>query len=49
MADPRFFDRSGPFTLAELAEIAGAELFDPEDSERRFHDVAPLDQAGLTI
>ena len=46
MADPRFFDRSGPFTLTELAEIAGARVSDGADPERRVRDVAPLDRAG---
>ncbi|HYC04850.1 MAG TPA: UDP-3-O-(3-hydroxymyristoyl)glucosamine N-acyltransferase [Azospirillaceae bacterium] len=46
MADPRFFDRAGPFTLAELARIAEADLAPGTDPERRFKDVAPLDRAG---
>jgi len=46
MADPRFFDRAGPFTLAELARIAQAELAPEVDPERRIADVAPLDRAG---
>lgn len=45
MADLRFFTRSGPFTLAHLAKVTGAEIFrgDPEYS---ISDVAPLDKAG---
>lgn len=46
MADPRFFDVSGPFTLAHLATVAGAETLHVPDPERRFHDVAPLSTAG---
>lgn len=46
MADPRFFDRAGPFTLARLAEIAGAELAGGADPDRLVTDVAPLDSAG---
>ena len=46
MADPRFFSVEGPFSLARLAEIAGAELSDGADPERRFSDVAPLDAAS---
>jgi len=46
MADPRFFDRKGPFTLAQLAEASGAEIADGADPNRLFHDVAPLDAAG---
>ncbi|MFC3225887.1 UDP-3-O-(3-hydroxymyristoyl)glucosamine N-acyltransferase [Marinibaculum pumilum] len=46
MADPRFFRRSGPFRLQELAEHAGARLLDPAAGEMLIHDVAPLDRAG---
>jgi UDP-3-O-[3-hydroxymyristoyl] glucosamine N-acyltransferase len=45
MADPRFFSVAGPFTLARLAEIAGAELSPGADPEARFVDVAALDAA----
>src|SRR5690606_16406365 len=46
MADPRFFTVSGPFTLAELAEIAGAEIGPGGDPEATFFDVASLAAAG---
>lgn len=46
MADPRFFAADGPFPLARLAEIAGAELSGGVDPNRTFNDVAPLDEAG---
>lgn len=46
MADPRFFERAGPFTLGELAERCGARLADPAMAERKADDVATLDQAG---
>ncbi|HJU20170.1 MAG TPA: UDP-3-O-(3-hydroxymyristoyl)glucosamine N-acyltransferase [Stellaceae bacterium] len=46
MADPRFFDRAGPFTLAALAGLSGARLLRPEDGERQVFDVAPLEAAG---
>lgn len=45
MADPRFFNRRGPFTLAQLAEIAGAEIL-RGDPGAVFEDIAPLDRAG---
>ncbi|HXC90184.1 MAG TPA: UDP-3-O-(3-hydroxymyristoyl)glucosamine N-acyltransferase [Stellaceae bacterium] len=45
MADPRFFSRAGPFTLAELARIAGVGLSKEEDGARLCHDVAPLETA----
>ena len=46
MADPRFFDRAGPYSLDALAALSGARLCDPGDGERLFHDVAPLETAG---
>ncbi len=46
MADPRIFDRAGPFTLAALAALSGARLLRPEEGARLFVDVAPLESAG---
>ncbi len=46
MADPRFFDRAGPHSLAALAELTGARLADPLDGGRLIGDVAPLETAG---
>lgn len=46
MPDPRFYRASGPFTLAELAKIAGASLSPGADPARRFRDVGALDTAG---
>jgi UDP-3-O-[3-hydroxymyristoyl] glucosamine N-acyltransferase len=46
MADPRFFTVVGPFTLADLASIAGASLANAADGVRVIKDVAPLEQAG---
>ena len=48
MADSRFFSVAGPFTLARLAEIAGAELAPGADGGAVFVDVAALDEAGPT-
>ncbi len=45
MPDSRFFNRSGPFTLGEIASVSGAELY-KGDSGRIIQDLAPLDQAG---
>ncbi|HEY4134193.1 MAG TPA: UDP-3-O-(3-hydroxymyristoyl)glucosamine N-acyltransferase [Alphaproteobacteria bacterium] len=45
MADPRFFSVAGPFTLGQLADIAGASLPAGSDPGRLIRDVAPLDQA----
>jgi UDP-3-O-[3-hydroxymyristoyl] glucosamine N-acyltransferase len=46
MADPRFFTVSGPFTLAQLAKIAGAEIAPGADASAAFDDIAPLAAAG---
>ena len=46
MADPRFFDRAGPFPLGVIAELAGATLGANADPEREMTDVAPLHAAG---
>jgi UDP-3-O-[3-hydroxymyristoyl] glucosamine N-acyltransferase len=46
MADPRFHDRKGPFSLGELAARTGADLADGADPARCLVDVAPLETAG---
>ena len=46
MADPRFFDRAGPFTLDALSALSGARLSRSADGGRLCHDVAPLETAG---
>ncbi len=46
MADPRFFRRTGPYRLRELAAVAGAELGQGSDPERIVDDVAALETAG---
>jgi len=46
MADPRFFNSSGSFTLGELAEITGSDPLGGSDPGHRYTDVAALDQAG---
>ncbi len=48
MADQRFFDRAGPFTLDVLCALSGARLLRAEDGARLFRDVAPLETAGPT-
>jgi hypothetical protein len=46
MADPRLFHRRGPFSLAQLAAIAGAEAVDgPDDGMPS--DVATLELARI--
>ncbi len=46
MADPRFHHRTGPYKLAVLADMAGAELSPGSDPDFLLEDVAPLDQAA---
>jgi UDP-3-O-[3-hydroxymyristoyl] glucosamine N-acyltransferase len=46
MADPRFFERAGPFTLGQLAEMTGASLGDASAAPRVMHDVGALSDAG---
>lgn len=46
MADARFFDNSGPFSLAQLAEIAEAEIA-AGDGETMIDDVQPLQTAAV--
>ncbi|ASG20771.1 UDP-3-O-(3-hydroxymyristoyl)glucosamine N-acyltransferase [Nitrospirillum viridazoti] len=45
MADPRFFNRAGPYTLAELARRSGAEVAPGSDPDLVLSDVAALDAA----
>ncbi|MBI37382.1 MAG: UDP-3-O-(3-hydroxymyristoyl)glucosamine N-acyltransferase [Alphaproteobacteria bacterium] len=45
MADERFFNKRGPFTLRELAEIGESKLHSNSDPDAMIHDVAPLDKA----
>lgn len=45
MADPRFFKRSGPYTLGALAELTGATLSDAATAGKTVVDVAPLADA----
>ena len=46
MADPRFFTNRGPFALAELARICGAELHSSAIPDKPIDDVAALDTGG---
>ena len=47
MADPRFFQRQGPFRLAELAAIGQVELNDPSFADLLVEDVSALETAGV--
>lgn len=46
MADPRFFEREGPFSLGELASRIEAKVREGSDASLSIEDVAPLDAAG---
>lgn len=46
MADKRFFENHGPFSLRQLAAAAGGEIAEDADQNRLFHGVAPLSAAG---
>jgi UDP-3-O-[3-hydroxymyristoyl] glucosamine N-acyltransferase len=46
LADPRFFERAGPFTLDAIAALSGASLLRAEHGARLIRDVSPLEAAG---
>ena len=46
MADPRFFDNLGPFTLAQICEKAGIAVPAGADAGMSLHDLADLTSAG---
>jgi UDP-3-O-[3-hydroxymyristoyl] glucosamine N-acyltransferase len=46
MQHPGFFERAGPFSLAELAEFAGATVPASADGTAAIEDAKPLDAAG---
>jgi len=48
MADPRFYDNRGPFTLAEVCAKLGAAVPGGADGSARIDDVASLTGAGPT-
>lgn len=45
MTDDRFYERAGPFTLAEVAGRIGAEIAKGEPAELKLRDVASLESA----
>jgi UDP-3-O-[3-hydroxymyristoyl] glucosamine N-acyltransferase len=46
MADARFFRPAGPYSLREIAKVAGAELVNAPDPKRAMSGVAPLESAA---
>ena len=49
MADPRFYDNRGPFTLAEVCARAGVGVPDGADGKARIDDLASLAGAARRI
>src|ERR1700679_1793304 len=45
MTDDRFYERAGPFTLADIAARIGAELAKGDPSDLKLRDVASLENA----
>lgn len=48
MEHPGFFERAGPFALAEVARATGSELAPGANAELGIEDVRPLSEAGGT-
>lgn len=46
MADPRFYDNRGPFTLADVCAAASTAVPEGADGERTIADLATLEGAG---
>lgn len=46
MADPRFYDNRGPFTLADVCIHSGVAIPDGADGSARIFDLATLEGAG---
>lgn len=46
MEHPGFFERTGPYTLAEVATAAGAKIADGGNPAALIEDVRPLSEAG---
>ncbi len=46
MADTRFFDKLGPYSLADLAQLVGGEILNDSDASLLISDVRSLTQAG---
>ena len=46
MADLRFFNRAGPFTLGDIVQTIGGDLVEAGEADRTVTDVMALDDAG---
>lgn len=47
MVDATFFKNNGPFTLAQIAEVCGAELRDSSKANESIKDIATMTNAGV--
>lgn len=47
MADPRFFERAGPFSVGQLAQSCDCVVGDNTDPSLMIDDVGPLESAGV--
>jgi UDP-3-O-[3-hydroxymyristoyl] glucosamine N-acyltransferase len=45
VADPRFYDRLGPFSVKEIAALSGAAIFDSATENEPVDDVQPIGSA----
>lgn len=45
MADTRFYDRMGPFTVDDICKITGTQLVDPAQSKVEVHEISTLNAA----
>ena len=46
MAENKFFSRSGPYTLGELAALSDGKLNDPDQGDLLIEDISTLESAG---
>lgn len=46
MVDTSFYQNKGPFTLAQVAQITGAELKNPKDANELVSDINTMEKAG---
>ena len=47
MADERFYQNTGPYTVQDLAAFCGAQLGSNVDPDQAIADVAPLHKASV--
>ena len=47
MVDKSFYKNNGPFTLAQITEITGAELVNKAKGAETVNDIATMEKAGI--